>query len=133
MIVHTKKNTQPTTPDAESTPFQVISFQIISRNSPWVVILYGPGYIAVSASSLVGTLRAPPVLLRNILRVHFPQMLPQMVLAIEAILPSASAPTARAVEFLRRVGGEMGLLVAVEIVLALRLVFAVGVETEEDA
>lgn len=56
-----------------------------------------------------------------------------MVLTIEAIFPSASTPAARTIEFLRRVGREMGLLVTVEIVLALCLVFAVGVKTEEDA
>lgn len=62
---------------------------------------------------------------------HLSQVLPQMVLAIEAILPRASAPAARAIEFLCR--REMGLLVAVEIVLALCLVFAAGVKTAEGA
>ena len=59
------------------------------------------------------------------------QVLPQMVLAIESILPSASAAAARAIEFLCR--REMGLLVTVEIVLALCLVFAAGVKTAEGA
>ena len=62
---------------------------------------------------------------------HFSQMLPQMVLAIEPILPNASAPAARAIEFLRR--REMGLLMTVEIVLALCLVFAAGVKTAKGA
>ena len=62
---------------------------------------------------------------------HLSQVLPQMVLAIEAILPSASAPAARAVVFLCR--REMCLLVTVEIVLALCLVLTAGVKTAEGA
>ena len=62
---------------------------------------------------------------------HLSQMLPQMVLAIKAMFSRTSTPTAGAVEFLSRLGGEMSLLVAVEIVLALCLVLAVVVETVE--
>ena len=83
------------------------------------------------SSTLPGTLRVSPVLLRNILRMHLSQVLSQMVLAIEPILPSASAPAARAIEFLCR--REMGLLVTVEIVLALCLVVAAAVKTAEHA
>ena len=62
---------------------------------------------------------------------HLSQVLPQMVLAIEPILPSAAAPAARAIVFLSR--REMGLLVTVKIVLALCLVFAAGVKAAEGA
>lgn len=62
---------------------------------------------------------------------HLSQVLPQMVLAIESILPSASAPAARAIVFHCR--REMDLLVTVEIVLALCLVFAAGVKAAEGA
>ena len=58
-------------------------------------------------------------------------MLPQMVLAIESMVSSTSTPAARTIEFL---GGEMSLLVTVEIVLAPCLVLAASaVETDEHA
>ncbi len=59
---------------------------------------------------------------------HLPQMLPQMVLAIEPMFASSSTPATRTIEFVR---GEMGFNVTVEIVLALCLVVAGGVETSE--
>lgn len=64
---------------------------------------------------------------------HLSQMLPQMVLAIEAMFSSSSTPAARAIEFLSRLRGKMNPLVTVEIVLTLCLVLAVSVETVEYA
>ena len=64
---------------------------------------------------------------------HLSQMLPQMVLAIEAMFSSTSAPAARTIEFLSGLRGKMNPLVTVEIVLTLCLVLAVSMETVEDA
>ena len=55
---------------------------------------------------------------------HLSQMLPQMVLAIEAMFSSTSTSAARTIEFLSRLRGKMNPLVTLEVIWTLGLVIA---------